>query len=390
MKTIFLCATLLLLLLAGCDRHPRSKPDPSKGTVTGIVLCSDTGKPARFAKVSLTAVRSEKEPSNEEPLPSIAGIMSGLDGRFRIEAVPPGRYYAFATLPGYLDPAKGIDLVHILGENKDEYNQHAAAINAWKDHLVEVDVVAGRTDEVNITIERAAELSGKVEYDDGSPAIGVHFQLLRKSEKYGFSIVGARLFSAWSITTESDSHGRYLLTDLAPGEYTVCAMLPTDVEESSPHFCLGNVFRISKAQTIKLSEGQQLSDVDLTIPLTGLHDVHGNISAQTDGHNITNATIQLLYADDRSTALETAPDTNGDYWFDSVPDGNYILKIVKASDENRSTTSKDAKGKEVVTQLPPCHYPTKELPIELKEDVEGLDVQLAACNEQKPEPQSTH
>jgi hypothetical protein len=386
MKNSLIFTALPLLLLAGCERHPPNKPDPTKGAVTGIVLCADTGKPARFAKVTLTALSTDKQPSNDEPLPSNAGIMTGLDGRFRIEAVPPGHYYAFATLPGYLDPSKGIDIVHILGENKDESDQHIATIKAWKEHLVEVDVVAGRDDEITITIERGAEISGHVTYDDGAPAIGVHFQLLRKSEKYGFSPVGLRLFSSWSLATESDSHGRYLLTDLAPGEYTVCAMLPTDTEESSPHFCLGNVFRISKAQTIKLSEEQQLSDVDLIIPLEGLHEVHGNVSVQADGHKPSKATVQLLYADDRSVALETSPDNDGDFWFDSVPEGSYILYVVNASDENRTSTAKDANGKDVVTQLPSCAYPTKEIPIELKEDVEGLDIQLPACTEQKPAP----
>ncbi len=390
MKTKLFFAALPLLLIAGCDRHPHNKPDPTKGAVTGIVLCSDTGKPARFAKVTLTALRTDKEPTNEEPLPSNAGIMTGLDGRFRIEAVPPGHYYAFATLPGYLDPAKGIDIAHILKENKDESDQHIATIKAWKEHLVEVEVVAGRDDEITITIERAAELSGKVEYDDGTPAIGIHFQVLRKSEKYGFSTVGLRLFSSWSTTTESDSHGRYLLSDLAPGEYTVCAMLPTDTEDSSSHFCLGNVFRISKAQTFKLSEGQQLSDVDLIIPLQGLHEIHGTVSAEIDGHKLNHTTVQLLYADDRSIALETTTDNDGDFWFDSVPEGSYFLNFVKASDENRTTTTKDAKGKDVVTQLPSCVYPAKEIPIELKEDIEGLDVQLAACTERKPTPDNSH
>ena len=43
------------LLLSGCNKFQHKAPDPTKGVITGIVLCSDTGKPARFATVTLTA-----------------------------------------------------------------------------------------------------------------------------------------------------------------------------------------------------------------------------------------------------------------------------------------------------------------------------------------------
>ena len=48
------------LCVDGCgSRHPPKKPDPTKGTVTGVVICEDTGKPARFATVTLTAAPAE-------------------------------------------------------------------------------------------------------------------------------------------------------------------------------------------------------------------------------------------------------------------------------------------------------------------------------------------
>ena len=98
------------LLLAGCNKFQHKAPDPTKGVVTGIVLCADTGKPARFATVTLTAAPKAGEKSDEgDPLPAAEITATDLDGRFRIEAVRPGRYYAFATLEGYLDPALALD-----------------------------------------------------------------------------------------------------------------------------------------------------------------------------------------------------------------------------------------------------------------------------------------
>ena len=81
--------SIACLCLAGCGgRHPPKKPDPTKGTVTGIVICDDTGKPARFATVTLTAAPAKDAKENDGgPLPSLENPDTDLDGRFRMEAV---------------------------------------------------------------------------------------------------------------------------------------------------------------------------------------------------------------------------------------------------------------------------------------------------------------
>ncbi len=371
--------SILLVPLAGCSRHPINKPDETKGSVSGIVICADTGKPARFAKVSLTSAVNGKSQKGDEPLPSDVGIMTGIDGRFRIEAVRPGRYYAYATLPGYVNPEKGIDLAHIMSVNHDEITQRAAAIKAWKAHLVEVDAVAGRNDEITITIDRAAEISGTVTYDDGSPAIGVHFQLLRKTEKNGFSTVGFRFFNNWSIATESDSHGHYLLTDLPAGEFTVCAMLPADNEDAAPHFCLGDVYRIKDAKTFKLSEGEVVPGVDIVIPLGGLHSISGHLEALADGHAINNATVRLLNADDHSVAVGTTTDEDGDFWFDEVPEGSYILEVSNATGQITAQPAAQSAQDNQANSSTACAYADKDLPVNLKDDVNGLVIKLGPC-----------
>ena len=66
--------------------------------------------------------------------------LTDLDGRFRIEAVRPGRYYAFATLDGYLDPALGIDPAKLKSLSTG-VEQHRYSIEQWKDHLTEVTAI---------------------------------------------------------------------------------------------------------------------------------------------------------------------------------------------------------------------------------------------------------
>ena len=205
------------MLLSGCNKYQRKKPDATKGVVSGIVLCADTGKPARFATVALTAAPKEGEKSDQgDPLPAAEITVTDLEGRFRMEAVEPGRYYAFATLDGYLDPTFALDPDKLKSMGTDR-ERHLYSIQQWKDNLVEVTVGVKRTAEISIEIQRAAEISGTVTFDDGSPAIGMRFELFRKTVKGDWTGVGLALMDTWTIHATSDSHGRYLLTNLPGG-----------------------------------------------------------------------------------------------------------------------------------------------------------------------------
>ena len=128
----WVCAlSVAILFLGGCEHHRAKKPDPTKGTVTGIVICADTGKPARFATVTLSAAPKKGEKvEGGQPLPATETTITGLDGRFRLEAVEPGRYYAFATLEGYLDPIRGLDFSR-FDDMANDQERELEAIKQW-------------------------------------------------------------------------------------------------------------------------------------------------------------------------------------------------------------------------------------------------------------------
>jgi len=374
-------------LLAGCNKFQHKKPDPTKGVVTGIVLCSDTGKPARFAIVTLSAApKTGEKNDDQDPLPAAETTVTDLDGRFRIEAVQPGRYYAFATLEGYLDPALGIDpdKLSALGSDKE---RHLYAISAWKDHLAEVTVGVHRISELNLQIERAAEISGTVTFDDGSPAIGMHFQLFRKTDKDAWAPVGLPLMDTWTIHAESDGHGRFNLTNLPAATYTVCALMPSDSEERAPRICYGNVFRKKQAKPVKVAPGETASGIDIDIPLTGMHTVSGIVSALSDGHAINHATLRLLYADDREPARQTDLFEDGTYSFEYVPEGSYILQVSGAADQEEKaadpgqTDTQPGTTQTVATRT----FADKEVPVTVLNDAE---INLALAPPTPPAPQA--
>jgi hypothetical protein len=360
------------LLAGGCGKKKPNKPDPTKGTVTGIVICADTGKPARFAQVTLTAAPAPGDKVDDDsPLPATESAVTDLDGRFRIEAVKPGQYYAFAKLEGYLDPERELDPDHLRDlPNDTERRQYA--IDQWKDHLADVSVAAHRTSDISLGIERAATIEGTVSYDDGSPAIGMHFQLFRKAAKESWAPVGLPLPDNWSIHATSDSHGRYSITNLGAGEYRVCALLPSDSEDAALPVCLGNTFRRKKSESMKVQVGETATGADIVIPLTGLHSVSGNVVALFDGHPLGRATLRLLYADDREKAreIQIEDDDGGSYSFDYVPEGGYILQVSAAQDAGNS-------GNDPGAAKPPRHYADKEIPVQVAGDVDDLNVSLA-------------
>jgi hypothetical protein len=371
---------IVCLTAVGCDKHPAKKTDPTKGVVTGIVLCADTGKPARFATVTLSAVpKAEKQDAQGSPLPATESTLTDLDGRFRLEAVEPGHYYAFATLEGYLDPMRGLDFLR-LGELASDQAQELDAIKQWKDHLTEVAVRVHRTVDVSLQVERGAEIDGTVIFDDGSPAIGMHFQLFRKTDKNRWTGVGLPLFQDWSIPAVSDGHGRFTLTNLSAGEYTVCALMPSDTENAALRICLGNTLRKKDARTIKVQAGEIASGADIEIPLSGLHTVAGTVSALADDHALGRGTVRLLYADDREKAREVSLAEDGSFSFQYVVEGKYILAVSGAQDA-------EPKAAEPGSVATVSRYADKEIPLAVLTEMTDMQIQLAATPPDTPQVQ---
>jgi hypothetical protein len=309
-----------------------------------------------------------------------------LDGRFRLEAVEPGRYYAFATLEGYLEPKMGIDPTR-FGEKASLRERIQNAIDQWKSHLVEVRVSAHSTADVALQIERAAEITGTVTYDDGSPAIGLPVQLFRKTEKGGLAKVG--LNSDWADRAVSDSHGHFSVTNLAAGEYTICAKMPYESEDSSSRVFLGNTYRLKDAETVKVGAGEVSSGADIEIPLSGLHTVAGTVSALADSHALKDATVRLLYADDREITREVKSLDDGSFSFSYVPEDKYILQVSGAQEaeqeaaETDSGSSGSAASKPVLVR----RYADKETAVTVIGEMDDIQMQLVLIPPEKPPTQ---
>jgi hypothetical protein len=257
-------------------------------------------------------------------------------------------------------------------------------IDQWKDHLAEVMVQAHDTAELSLQVERGAEIHGTVTYDDGNPAIGMHFLLFRKTEKSIWTNVGAPSDN-WSISEVSDGHGHFNLTNLPAGEYTVCASMPVGNTNAAPRVYLGNTYRAKDAKTINVQAGERAGGADIEIPLSGLHTVSGTVTALSDGHALNPATVRLLYPDDREKMREVSVLSDGSFSFQYVPEGSYILQVsgAREPEQKASETDSSNSGGTAAKIVPARTYADKELAVTVAGEMDDLQVQLAVSSPDK-------
>jgi hypothetical protein len=145
------------------------------GSVAGYVVYDETKLPARFTEIHLVPKPSDAElvllkdpstvsaePSSQsEPRLSLALGSTGMDGCFRLDGVPTGDYFVAAIKPGYVTPGALTD----PQASEDELKRLIPS-------LPSVSIAAGQVASVNLTLHRGAVISGRMQFADGSPAIG--------------------------------------------------------------------------------------------------------------------------------------------------------------------------------------------------------------------------
>ena len=336
-------AIALLLLAVPCIAQDAQLPErllkkikPPTGTINGTVYCADTNLPARGAEIFLVQISKGDQ-----------GIRSGgttdLDGRFVVHSVPEGAVYLVAQLPGYLNPVADLTRSGLQSMTDEERK-------ALESSLTSVKVSAGQSAEASLRLERAAEIDGVVQYDDGSPAIGLNVVL--KSAKEGADTFASSILQAVSSTNgllrRTDDRGHFRILGIAPGQYLVAVSVPTlsSGNPSSSNLLIqaiqrsemggllvyaGNTTRASTAKVIKIESTASSQDVDVTVPLSKLHTVRGHVVLKGTDQSPPAATVELLYADSRELARMTiAP--NGEFEIHYVPEGSYVVAASASPD----------------------------------------------------------
>jgi hypothetical protein len=246
-----------------------------------------------------------------------------------------------ANYEGYLNPLGSANQVELDTLDVD-------ARKHFESRLTSVSVSSKLAAPVSLRLERAGEIDGTVQYDDGSPAIGLRLSIKSKSQQNAVAAAepGIATFAAdaGESSRSTDDHGRFRLVGLAPGEYFVSVSVPTmssemtagrslaDIVASSPGggaltVFVGGGLRAGKAKAIKLGSGEAMTDANITIPLSTLHTIRGRVVLKSNGAEPPAAALELVYADTGEVA-RVALTAGGDFAIAYVAEGSYILRAV--------------------------------------------------------------
>lgn len=330
---------------------------PGTGTVTGHVICQDTQAPARFAQVMLYAVpaslTSPGKPDPNDPKSLQAFIkaqadavnsssfvltQTGFDGSFAVNDVAPGEYYVMASVAGYEQPQDMVQAANDAGED----------VTKGIPGVPTVRVSADRAINIEINVIRGAAVEGRVLWDDGGPVTAAVVSVEPKTGEHKqlppqFLVV--RLNGQSNGNT--DDRGHYRIAGLAPGEYTVRAMLQTNRKmvlqrgRMNANASFGTTplivyapggFRRTDAKPVTLAAGEEHVDEDITFNLSATHTVSGRVTSSEDHHGLNRGIVTLTDTTDKTFMRSAGLDADGNFTVTFVPSGTYTMAVANAAD----------------------------------------------------------
>ena len=348
-----------------------AQQDGASGTVSGYVYCSDSQHPARLAHLALVPLPpavgspSTNKPQTLQRYPSD----TRSDGGFLLSHVPPGEYYISVAYPGYLTPEYRF--------SSGELSQPTPEIRKRiTEDVPVVTVAANRNASVSVYIHRGAAISGTLRYDDGSPVPDAEIIPLHRNSRGTWidptPYAGSdRLFK----NGESDDLGHFRIQGLAPGEYTLKVPRTHDLGLLAVYY--GDAFLEKEAKTIRLTEGEEYSEADITIGLSKLHTISGSL-VNRSGQPINSGKVALFTADGTAVDVAFVSEDDATFYIDLVPEGAYIIRVTDAKNVNVHT-SRDLQDPNLISDIKRTTlvtYADYQAPLEVNGDVSGLTISV--------------
>lgn len=334
-------------------------PEPPKTIVRGRVFYADSGRAVKRASIMLMPGDASGGPGQS---PS---VLTDGNGNFVMNGVQAGTYYAIINAPGIYTPLAFFDFSVARNRGSDK--------EAFKDAFqgFEPIVVDGINETfVQIPARRGGAIGGRVVYDDGDAAIGVKVEVLRKVEdKFMTSI--PNMSTIYSMRTgggvfQTDDRGVYRFAGLPPGDYIVkVSENISHVENAGRRYydpfeasfggkSLLSIFYpdatdIKSAQIITVAPGQEISEVNLTLPSSSLYNAEGKIVSRKDKSPV-NARISIKKSREEEVfsildmmggrqQQQASTDENGNFKFKELPKGTYTLTVEPINEDRDSDYS---------------------------------------------------
>jgi protocatechuate 3,4-dioxygenase beta subunit len=277
-------------------------------TIAGTVVNAGTGEPLRKAWLKLSR--------KDDKVPSIRVAITGADGKFTIEEIPPGTYELNADHDGYVEKSYG----------EDSTGQGAAVLT----------LAAGqKMTDLIFRLQKCAVISGRVIDEDGDPVRNVSVEAVQRMTYRG------KVAVAPVGESRTNDLGEYRVFDLAPGRYYVRATpsaeerseargtSTSDTKTGSDYVATyyPNVADVSHASTIELKAGDEIPSTDLSLVRNRTYKIRGQIVDTTSTSEGQSYAINLMSSDALGLAnvkQEMADKTNS-FELTGVSPGSYIV-----------------------------------------------------------------
>ena len=408
-RSTAVCTPVFLML--AIQLPAQEAPSAGGSTVTGHVLCADTNAPAHFASVLLKstaphngaadrlqqledamkqAAASTGEPAKpltaeqkqvlaltektmasqnkaeEQAADMRSAVRADIDGSFTITGVKPGTYYLHAVYNGYIDPVTQL--------SDQDFASTDPAIRARIALIPTVTVSGADAARADLRLARGAALSGRLLYEDGSPATGWTVSAIqpKSPEESAQLTAGANLQLSMSGAAEipkTDDLGQYRIPALPAGEYAVRATFApmnlnvVTLDASDDDFnpfgsgldiavYSGDTFTRADAKSFKLTEGESLSAVDIIIPASKLHTIAGHVVSKSDGRALNHGMLMITPKDVPIIPRMTEIRQDGSFQFKYVPNGIAYTIMVEMAEDTRPTAAASSTKNSPRTYVP--------------------------------------
>ncbi len=274
--------------------------------IRGRVFASDTGRPLRRARISLSAEYGDGRTTNTNP-----------DGRYEIRDLPAGRYSMAVTRNGYLAL---------------RYGQRRPLEQGKPLQLLDKQVM----DDVDFSLPRMSLITGHITDELGEPLSGVEAWVLRL-----VYFEGRRKLVPIARNVTTDDAGQYRLLSLVPGTYFVMGRIREtwSVSDGGVEQVMGYVptyfpgtTSVGDARRVTVGIGQEVSGTDFSL-IPGRAARISGTAVDSHGRSLTGYNVNVMQ--DLRGPLQRSMLGMGDgyvradgtFTIKDVPPGDYTLSV---------------------------------------------------------------
>jgi protocatechuate 3,4-dioxygenase beta subunit len=287
---------------------------PTTATVTGRVVEAGTAAPIAGAQVTVMLIPGDRHP------PMVFGGLrpytatTDRDGQYQIAGLQPGHYQVRAQKTGFAMPI-------------DSFAQR-------------IDIAAGPLRGIDLTLQRAAVIVGRVLDESGEPLADARvFAMTRTARVQGAP--PADMLRPMGQNTQTNDLGEFRLFNLPPGEYFVQAAPRFDDGQAvgQGRTLLATFYpdttRAAAAAPLVLAAGQTSDPIDIRMASAPAFHVSGIVVDQ-EGRPVANVMVRLLSEEpgEKPVAMVMAPwqqgrtDQSGRFTITNVTRGSYTLLAI--------------------------------------------------------------